>query len=445
MAEYIYRVINGSTRRIEVEDIYAGDPASESSRRRQIPKQNFDKSTYSTPESFTNPNAICKECGQKVFYYEHANGAKVLFDQLGPPWPLHPCYEANHNNQHLAERMIASPIMEPGWEPLFIEKMVEVEHSKMIRVQAKNSTTSIRFELKLEQLKRFHIPIAKIELLLMMSRKLSGDLAEIQIHDGKQHWKVRGQAVGCKDTDVAAIGVPFLKIKNMESKPRIETQLPQVQDISWENVDNNHIGHYGSNEHSVIYYVKHAGTICYFAIDKQSYSKINRAANLSYQLGLSATGDISTLSINNNLTHSVVTAPKVSNILDLKVDRYVSQVVEIVLSIPNYNVLRCKFRGDIVDLCFQKKNGTATNLINMLIGTQKANRKTNHLFELKSAGNGLFDVYCNNIKVITSIEQSVRKPILEANVNHLAKEIREKAPGKENAFAYALLEAIKKK
>jgi hypothetical protein len=41
--------------------------------------------------SFVNPNAICPVCGASVFYYQSPNGGRVFFDELGPPWPKHPC------------------------------------------------------------------------------------------------------------------------------------------------------------------------------------------------------------------------------------------------------------------------------------------------------------------------------------------------------------------
>lgn len=40
---------------------------------------------------FVNPNARCPVCGASVFYYQNAHGSRVYFDDLGPPWPKHPC------------------------------------------------------------------------------------------------------------------------------------------------------------------------------------------------------------------------------------------------------------------------------------------------------------------------------------------------------------------
>lgn len=40
---------------------------------------------------YVNPNARCPVCDQPVFFYANAAGSRVFFDDLGPPWPKHPC------------------------------------------------------------------------------------------------------------------------------------------------------------------------------------------------------------------------------------------------------------------------------------------------------------------------------------------------------------------
>jgi hypothetical protein len=40
---------------------------------------------------FVNPNATCPVCGEPVYYYQNSNGSRVYFDDLGWPWPKHPC------------------------------------------------------------------------------------------------------------------------------------------------------------------------------------------------------------------------------------------------------------------------------------------------------------------------------------------------------------------
>lgn len=46
---------------------------------------------FRTVESYVNPNAYCPVCGEKVFYYQSRYGGRVFFDDLGWPWPKHPC------------------------------------------------------------------------------------------------------------------------------------------------------------------------------------------------------------------------------------------------------------------------------------------------------------------------------------------------------------------
>lgn len=41
--------------------------------------------------TYVNPNATCPVCGDKVFFYQSPYGGRVFFDELGPPWPKHPC------------------------------------------------------------------------------------------------------------------------------------------------------------------------------------------------------------------------------------------------------------------------------------------------------------------------------------------------------------------
>lgn len=46
---------------------------------------------FTRESSYTNPNASCPVCGASVYFYQSPNGGRVFFDELGPPWPKHPC------------------------------------------------------------------------------------------------------------------------------------------------------------------------------------------------------------------------------------------------------------------------------------------------------------------------------------------------------------------
>jgi hypothetical protein len=45
----------------------------------------------SLASAYVNPNARCPVCDASVFYYQNAHGSRLYFDDLGPPWPKHPC------------------------------------------------------------------------------------------------------------------------------------------------------------------------------------------------------------------------------------------------------------------------------------------------------------------------------------------------------------------
>lgn len=49
------------------------------------------KGWFQSAEAFTDPNALCPVCGASVFYYQNSSGSRVFFDDLGWPWPKHPC------------------------------------------------------------------------------------------------------------------------------------------------------------------------------------------------------------------------------------------------------------------------------------------------------------------------------------------------------------------
>jgi len=42
-------------------------------------------------ERWARPNARCPVCGQLVYFYSNEHGSRVYFDEMGPPWPKHPC------------------------------------------------------------------------------------------------------------------------------------------------------------------------------------------------------------------------------------------------------------------------------------------------------------------------------------------------------------------
>ena len=55
------------------------------------PSGGTSSSPFESSESYVNPNAHCPVCGDQVFFYRSSFGGRVFFDNLGWPWPKHPC------------------------------------------------------------------------------------------------------------------------------------------------------------------------------------------------------------------------------------------------------------------------------------------------------------------------------------------------------------------
>jgi hypothetical protein len=76
----------------------------------------IDKTRY---ESYVNPNAVCPVCGASVYFYQSPDGGRVFFDDLGPPWPKHPCTDNKELPARNQQTNNARPTWtEHGWVPI---------------------------------------------------------------------------------------------------------------------------------------------------------------------------------------------------------------------------------------------------------------------------------------------------------------------------------------
>ena len=90
-------------------------------------------SLTNTYASYVNPNASCPVCGAAVFFYQSDRGGRVFFDELGPPWPKHPC--TNNISQpgrlpatsSLADQPTPYAWQCAGWQPFIIEAVTGID------------------------------------------------------------------------------------------------------------------------------------------------------------------------------------------------------------------------------------------------------------------------------------------------------------------------------
>lgn len=77
-----------------------------------------------TSDSFINPNALCPVCGAPVFFYQSPFGGRVFFDELGPPWPKHPCTDNGTppkvytSTKSSSQKLPSAFLPRDAWRPL---------------------------------------------------------------------------------------------------------------------------------------------------------------------------------------------------------------------------------------------------------------------------------------------------------------------------------------
>lgn len=82
-----------------------------------------------TYDTYTIPNAKCPVCGARVYFYQSPFGGRVFFDELGPPWPKHPCTDNYFRSTRTPivppadpapARSLPPPWDKDGWIPLIV-------------------------------------------------------------------------------------------------------------------------------------------------------------------------------------------------------------------------------------------------------------------------------------------------------------------------------------
>ena len=180
MSITIFRKIRGRTVPIVINEEYASEYLETEHKitpRHEVNTRKFDSNT-----SFTVPNAICQSCGKSVFYYENSYGSRVLFDSLGPPWPIHPCY-----NLGSTIRNNDSYTTQSDWEPVFIDRGI-VTSNGSLRVQGELSGVMIIFSFEASVFSKMKIDVSDAPGLIVFA---SREKKIVQTHTGKKIFRSR--------------------------------------------------------------------------------------------------------------------------------------------------------------------------------------------------------------------------------------------------------------
>ena len=98
-------------------------------------------------KSYVNPNAICPVCGATVFFYQSPHGGRVYFDELGPPWPKHPCTDNGDTpRQNKSERITIPEWVNHNWLPFDINDAQRFHEYFLLSGQVIQENNKIKIE-----------------------------------------------------------------------------------------------------------------------------------------------------------------------------------------------------------------------------------------------------------------------------------------------------------
>jgi len=115
--------------------------------------------------SYTRP-ITCPVCGEAVFFMS-AHGGRVIFDELGPPWPKHSCTDtalakplatSTTANDHVMTRRYAW--QEAGWLPV-TEVLVEASNDS-VRLSGFHDGKQLAVSILLSELHYLPDPVAEL-------------------------------------------------------------------------------------------------------------------------------------------------------------------------------------------------------------------------------------------------------------------------------------------
>lgn len=180
MGKTIFRMINGRVVPMVVDEEIAGNNGTMFYV--STPKHKTNERKLSHKSSFVIPNATCQKCGKDVFYYENSFGSRVLFDSLGPPWPIHPCYST-----FVEKKRKLLSAQDRGWEPVIIKKAV-ITSTGALKIQGILGKKEIRFSFDEKTFSKMRISIEDAENLIIFG---SVERGKIQTHNGKNLFSTR--------------------------------------------------------------------------------------------------------------------------------------------------------------------------------------------------------------------------------------------------------------
>jgi hypothetical protein len=96
---------------------------------------------FGSVDSYVNPNAHCPVCAAKVYFYQRPFGGRVFFDDLGWPWPKHPCTDNRRSQTGSVTRLRSAAhksfVSKSGESLTLYELTDSAEHKDVISLEFK--------------------------------------------------------------------------------------------------------------------------------------------------------------------------------------------------------------------------------------------------------------------------------------------------------------------
>lgn len=131
--------------------------------------------------NYVDPYARCPVCACSVFYFQSPEGGRVLFDELGPPWPKHPCTDirtpargrtAVPQNPEPASGSSLYQWQKEGWSP-FIVELVFSYSPILLRVDGTIRSNSVQLYVRKNSLPSTQDTREYLELSVVQSRQVN--------------------------------------------------------------------------------------------------------------------------------------------------------------------------------------------------------------------------------------------------------------------------------
>ncbi|WP_318440733.1 hypothetical protein [Photobacterium leiognathi] len=190
-----------------------------------------NKDAYGSSKAFTIPNTTCPVCGSSVFYYQHPNGARVYFEELGPPWTKHPCtssiqtYQAKGRKPKPVIKKTADSWKSSYWQPLVIKQKVALPSNNGVRIEAASDDFTVRFDLNSRLLSEKQCRPEDVDHLVMLGRRNSDSRIELSITSGWFSWSMFGERVPARNESKPVAAEPVVDAGAIRFDPKGKEQI----------------------------------------------------------------------------------------------------------------------------------------------------------------------------------------------------------------------------